>query len=166
MAASRAPREPLIGANGYPTTAWISYLQGLSDQLEEQERLLKEARETLAGIGTSYLKLSGGSLSGDLTISKNGPRMLLSRPNPATAAEVTGLTAGNRRFTVTLANATPEFGGNAGSNFTVDRHDDAGLFLDSPVSIERATGQVLIEGTHHAQRLTDIEARLTAAAIP
>jgi hypothetical protein len=38
--------------------------------------------------------------------------------------------------------ATAETGGNAGSNFAIKRYDDAGAFLGTPFSINRATGLI------------------------
>src|SRR5499427_7607913 len=39
-----------------------------------------------------------------------------------------------------------ETGGNAGSNFKISRYNDAGVLIDSPITINRATGAVTIAG--------------------
>jgi hypothetical protein len=39
---------------------------------------------------------------------------------------------------------TTEAGSNAGSNFFIDRHDDAGTYLGQPVAIDRQNGTVTI----------------------
>lgn len=48
-------------------------------------------------------------------------------------------TSGSVRWTV-AANASSETGGNAGSNFAVNRFSDAGAFIDSPIVVTRSTG--------------------------
>lgn len=40
--------------------------------------------------------------------------------------------------------AVAEGGGNTGSNFGIDRYADSGAFLDTPVQINRATGQMIL----------------------
>lgn len=55
---------------------------------------------------------------------------------------------------LTVPGATPEdpplnrwtFGADAASNFAITRFDDAGVAIDSPVTIDRATGEVSIAG--------------------
>jgi hypothetical protein len=49
------------------------------------------------------------------------------------------------RFSMNLLGA--ESSGNAGSNFTINRYNDAGILIDYPLSIERSTGIVSIIGT-------------------
>lgn len=48
-------------------------------------------------------------------------------------------TAGVDRFWVAI-DGSAEIGGNAGSNFFIGRFNDAGALIDSPISINRATG--------------------------
>lgn len=40
----------------------------------------------------------------------------------------------------TTSNSSPETGSNAGSNYIVSRYSDAGVYIDSPVEINRANG--------------------------
>ena len=51
------------------------------------------------------------------------------------------------RWVVYLGDDAPEAGGNQGTNFKISRFDDAGNQIDFPFQINRATGQVLINGT-------------------
>jgi hypothetical protein len=44
------------------------------------------------------------------------------------------------RWSITLGNSTTEAGSNAGSDFTLDRYNDAGTYIDSPIAIARSTG--------------------------
>jgi hypothetical protein len=59
-------------------------------------------------------------------------------------AVVQGAINGITRWQLALGDQTPETGGNAGSNFTVARMNDAGVYLDSPIQIDRASGQVTV----------------------
>jgi hypothetical protein len=58
------------------------------------------------------------------------------------AAQILATTSGSLRWEVNLASAEPETGGNAGSNIHFARFDDAGVYIDIPLSINRATGIV------------------------
>jgi microcystin-dependent protein len=46
-----------------------------------------------------------------------------------------------------ICDSTAESGSNAGSTFRLDRYSDAAAFLGSPLSVQRATGQVTFETT-------------------
>lgn len=54
--------------------------------------------------------------------------------------------AATRRWKL-RSNATAESGANAGSDFQIVRHDDAGVALDAPLEITRSTGQVVFAGS-------------------
>jgi hypothetical protein len=51
------------------------------------------------------------------------------------------------------ADGTAEIGGNAGSNFKIDRHDDAGNGIASALLIQRTTGNVGIGTDNPTSRL-------------
>ena len=51
--------------------------------------------------------------------------------------------SGSSRWTVGKSTAT-EAGSNAGSNFFIDRHDDAGTYLGQPIAINRQDGTVTV----------------------
>jgi hypothetical protein len=86
-------------------------------------------------------------MTGPLTISEPGPSsdLLLSASSGlGTSNNITGQTLGVTRWTLQIGNYTDESGDNAGSDFEISRHDDAGGYLDSPFFIERARGYVTI----------------------
>jgi hypothetical protein len=63
----------------------------------------------------------------------------------ATAADnnvIGGYLNTNLRWTVQLGDGAAESGGNAGSNFRIDRYTDAGASIDTPLQIKRDTGIV------------------------
>jgi hypothetical protein len=50
---------------------------------------------------------------------------------------------GNLRWAVLVGDSGAESGGNAGTNFTIGRYNDAGQIIDAPFAIIRQTGQVI-----------------------
>lgn len=108
------------------------------------------------GAGTSYLPLTGGTLSGGLIIAPasgagltiNGAvsQITINKPAGANANNLIGQTATSPRWNVQLGNSTSESGSNAGSDFTVNRYSDAGAFIDVPLTITRSTGATTLSG--------------------
>jgi hypothetical protein len=106
-----------------------------------------------SAVGTGYLPLTGGALSGLLTINAsplaiNAPAdqsvaINLSRQSSHTAA-LLGYTGTFSRWAVLVGDSAPEQGGNSGSNFAIYSYADGGgpNALDIPLSINRATGVV------------------------
>lgn len=96
----------------------------------------------LPGLGPAlgdYVRKTGDTMSGNLTITKNYPELDL-RANPGTAALVVGKRADTIRWYIQLPNETAETGGNAGSDFALNRCDDNGTYIGTPFIIHRRTG--------------------------
>jgi hypothetical protein len=55
-----------------------------------------------------------------------------------------GYTAGVSRWGLVFGNDTAESGSNVGSDLTFNRHNDAGTYIDSPLTIIRSTGEIVI----------------------
>jgi hypothetical protein len=58
------------------------------------------------------------------------------------SSNLVGQHNGNTRWYMSLADSAPETGGNNGANFGLSRCNDAGAIIDTPMSINRATGVV------------------------
>lgn len=96
----------------------------------------------------------GDTMTGDLTISKaTTPTLKLSKTVATVGAAVEGQNNGSARWRLNVANGTAESGSNAGSDFTVARFNDAGVSIDTPLTINRATGNVLVGATAAASNL-------------
>src|SRR3954447_4808800 len=93
------------------------------------------------------LPLTGGTLTGDLTVNAlnlivgtsttAGANLTLNSVSPPSSNLDAGIklqSAGRDRWWVHL-NGIEGGGANFGSNFVVSRHDDAGVWLDSPLVI-------------------------------
>lgn len=73
---------------------------------------------------------SGGTLTGDITISKAA----------GTNRILYFATGGSNRWAF-MAGSAAEAGSNAGSDFVISRYDDTGTYVDSPLSLVRSTGR-------------------------
>jgi hypothetical protein len=54
-------------------------------------------------------------------------------------------TNGSSRWSLQLSDSASESGGNLGSNFTVIRYSDSGTFIDTPLEVNRQTGQTILK---------------------
>lgn len=108
-----------------------------------------QLKTTLTRISTrfgNYLLLSGGTLTGDLTISKATPILNLNKAASGQHAGAFGYTNILTRWFVSLGNNTAEGGANSGSDFSIYRYTDAGAFIAEALGIARATGNVTVTG--------------------
>ena len=107
--------------------------------------------QTAAQVSTSlsaYLPLTGGSLSGTLGVTNvvavNAAAGQWATLNLNRASgygnQIAGYTSNSPRWAIALGDGTVESGGNAGSNFSLSRFNDAGTYLDSPITISRTSG--------------------------
>lgn len=101
---------------------------------------------------SNYLPIAGGNLTGALGVvtalainaaAGNWATLNLTRA-AGQGAQIAGYTGSSPRWTITLGDTAAESGGNAGSHFNIARFDDAGNYLDAPLTINRATGLVSI----------------------
>ncbi len=63
------------------------------------------------------------------------------------SAFIQGQKSGIPRWSVFLGNSTADSGSNVGSDFQINRHNDAGTTIDNPVIIPRSTGVVSLLAT-------------------
>lgn len=111
----------------------------------------KYIREMKAGVWSAWVwegliasgkvDKAGDTMTGDLAIAKVTPSLILNKPTTGNA-QVVGQMAGKSRWAIVPGDATAEGGTATGSNFLIARYNNAGAFLSSPLTIERATGQV------------------------
>lgn len=90
--------------------------------------IINSQNAVLTGAGTLTLKASGDQVQ--ITSAAGTPR------------NIDFQTAGANRFLIVGADNAPESGANAGSNFRIQRYSDAGAFIDIPLLINRASGEV------------------------
>jgi hypothetical protein len=101
---------------------------------------------------------SGDAMSGALTIAaanalqvvppaSTDAVIILNKPASGQGDNIVGQMAGLNRWSVNLGNNVAESGSNAGSDFAVNRYNDAGTVIDSPLTINRATGLATFSGS-------------------
>ncbi len=90
---------------------------------------------------------TGGTMTGDLTISKSNPNLILNKSASAQAASVIGQTGALIRWLMQFGNGSAESGSDVGSDFILSRYTDAGAVIDSPLFIKRSSGIVSLGPT-------------------
>jgi Chaperone of endosialidase len=99
---------------------------------------------------TTKVDKAGDTMTGNLTISKNNPSMVVAKTGSGQSAQLTGRNGGNLRWTVQVGDGGTESGSNAGSDFRISRYDDGGNFIDSPYVVSRQTKANQFSGDVHA----------------
>jgi hypothetical protein len=135
------------------------------------------------GIERLRIKSSGASeFSGEVFSKKGigilaplGPYLTLAKPPGVPSAQntidgsigtKTDWSDYKSRWQLVLGDATPETGANAGTNFSINRFaDDGTTLLGTPLTIDRASGQVLIAQAptqpSSVARKTEVDARVS-----
>jgi hypothetical protein len=158
--ASNAAQD-LIGVRYFSTTA--NYAVG--DHVIQGGQIYRANQAVTAGAfnasqWTGFLPLSGGTLTGQMTITAAGTGAQLNVNSTTGTSATFGLrkfasgqanningytgAPGNLRWQMALGDSTAEGTGNVGSNFQLARFDDGGNYLDSPLQSTRSTGAVTL----------------------
>lgn len=99
------------------------------------------------GSGDPFVNITGDTMTGDLTIAKEDPSLILNRATVAGgSAEVEGMLAGVRRWVERLGDTTAEAGANAGSDYVLQAYSDAGAAGPVALRGKRATGLLTVVG--------------------
>jgi len=101
------------------------------------------AADITTALGFTPLNKAGDTASGNLSISKNTPVFGLDTIADTTQAIIDYRYNGSTRWTVGKRNDA-ESGSNAGSSFDIRRYSDVGSYVDTPLSINRSTGNVTV----------------------
>jgi hypothetical protein len=100
---------------------------------------------------TSQVIKAGDTMTGALTIKPaSGDASFTLDAASGSARNFNGATNGSFRWNMQFGNSTVESGGasgTGGSDFALSRFDNSGTYLDSPITILRGTGAVIIKGT-------------------
>lgn len=93
-------------------------------------------RAKLEAVGANVVN----AFTADQVISKANPALVLQKASSGQTAAIYGRVGALPRWVAELGGPAAESTGNLGSNFSLSRYTDAGLFLGTPFSISRATG--------------------------
>jgi hypothetical protein len=135
----------------WSTAAWQIYRQVDSTKMGYIEFNSGSSKPIAFGNGTTeYASIDNTaklSLAGNLAVAEaasiNGvnPSVSLSKNASGGTSRVVGYMAGSARWQMMFGDSAAESGSNAGSNFGLQRYSDASSLIDTPLSINRATGQ-------------------------
>jgi hypothetical protein len=112
---------------------------------------------TASGLGVAYLPLTGGTLTGNLTVDTSaGPNpvaLTLNAQNLQDRALI-GRVNNSQVWKMSLGDATSLSSGNVGVNFSLTSYDNVGAVLATPLTITRS-GQVTIPNLSAPQAIGD-----------
>jgi hypothetical protein len=89
----------------------------------------------------AYVLKAGDTMTGALVIGYPSPVLQLNKTAAAQTPQIVGANASSPRWAIIPGDATAESGSNAGSNFDIARYNDAGVAIDNPFVITRATAR-------------------------
>ena len=106
---------------------------------------LQTAADEISALQTSLaakFNSAGGTITGNTTVSASNPTLALRKAASGQSNFLVGYNGSALRWAMNIGDSATESGSNAGSNFNIARHSDAGTFLDIPFTINRSTGIV------------------------
>ena len=89
-----------------------------------------------------FLPLTGGTLTGPLMVAMANPRLYLDKPASGDSSAILGRKGVLSRWALVLGGASAESTGNLGSDFNMNRYDDAGTLIDQVLGVARANAAV------------------------
>jgi hypothetical protein len=160
MTAMDFPANPVVGTEfegGGTTYVWNGY--GWTIKPVEDGGSLPGDSYTKAESDARYLRLTGGELFGNLTITASYASVVLNKIDGSN--QIAGYNNAALRWVVAPGDSAIESGVNVGSDFAIARFTDAGVVIDNPFTINRATGAVSIPAAptigNHATNKTYVD---------
>lgn len=101
-------------------------------------------RNSETWLPAAYLPLTGGSISGVLTV--QGSNSMVLNAAGGNQRSILGMTSNIARWVLTLGDGTTEGLNNTGSNFSLTAYSTTGAFLGNWLTISRATGATTLAG--------------------
>jgi len=154
------PATPTLGdeyASGGITFVWNGYgwnVKASDAPIDDKLYGRKNATwaEIVSDVTKSYVDTelakrvakTGDAMSGDLSIVKVDPSLVLNKSAALETNAVYGRLNGAHRWLIAAGNAVAETGGNVGSDFGIYRYADNGGYLASALYINRSSGNVTI----------------------
>ena len=112
----------------------------------------------------NYLPLTGGSLTGTLTLRAATSYISLNKNASGGDNELFGMTNNAPRWLIQMGDTAAESAG-AGSNFVISRYNDAGTWLESPVAIYRNNGCVYLSNLSISHGITSGVGQIGSAGL-
>lgn len=119
---------------------------GLAEPVNAQDAATKAYADT-------KMSILGGTMTGDITIDKDNPSLVLDKNASGQSSSVIGKMGGKDRWVMRLGNDAAETGSdNAGSDFDLLRYADDGTLIEQALVISRSDGKMLFNGDLYAVR--------------
>lgn len=141
-----------IGYTGSAATTPFIDFHSSGFPTDYDARLLASGGNSTPGAGTlsvyaaAFTTLCPFTSTGDISVAgTTGEPKVRINGNAATNRYLRLDTGNTQRWQVG-ASAASESGSNVGSNFYINRFDDAGAYLSSPMTIDRASGDIQLSG--------------------
>jgi hypothetical protein len=131
---------PSVDTSSFTTKTYVD----AADALKADKTYVDAADAALSTSVAGKVAKAGDTMTGNLTISKVTPDLILNTTDVAQSCGLWGKKAGATRWQLQLSSGGSEPGGNAGSDLSAYRYDDAGVLIDRPFTIERFTGKVIV----------------------
>jgi hypothetical protein len=158
-----APQQgvnPPQGANdtNFATTSWVrarvieysgNSLQRTGDTMTGSLTLAGAPANPLHAATKAYVDSiigQGGVINNSVTLQTVQPTLRLRPTGPGQHRMIEAdAINGTARFILSIADTTPETGGEVGSNFALLRYSDSGAYLDTVMTILRQTGNAIFK---------------------
>lgn len=134
------------------------------DWMREAARAVNSTVDELAGFTVARTGTSGTQATIAPVNGGNGDASLaLNKVGATQNANIAGYKSGVPRWLLILGNSVAESGGNAGSDFQLDRYSDAGAPIQNAITFRRSDGLCTIPGTISAGASINAAGAISAA---
>ena len=147
--------EYVIGQSAVDTansTLWtcaVTHTSATSPTTFAQERVAHPSYWTSAGAVLVYLPITGGTLTGNLSITPpTGSAQLTLSGSAGAGLQIAGTVGTSARWLMQLGD------GSAGQHFALNRYSDTATYLGTPMAIDRASGTITLSGLTKADNIT------------
>ena len=125
----------------------VSHTSAAAPTTFSQDRTTHPTYWVAGTVPAGYLPLSGGTLTGPLNINRLLDHILPCRHRQGSMQGCVGTLVNIDSLVLELGDAYAETGSNVGTDFILSRYSDAGTFISSPMTINRATGATVLNGS-------------------
>lgn len=132
------PSSPAIGqiySSGGVSYVWNGYGWTKQATADSASKSYVDTQDALR------VAKAGDTMSGDLTIQKDSPTLILNSPGAAANNQILGYRTSTLRWKTQFGNLQSETGADAGSDFEITRYSDGGS-LNSALYLKRSNGNV------------------------